>query len=379
MPNIKTSIFAVMTKLANEHGAVNLSQGFPDFQMPRELIKLTEKYMKKGFNQYSPMPGIMPLREMISAKMEALYAHKYNPETEITVTAGGTQALYSAITAIVNEGDEVIVFEPAYDSYVPVIKLNGGQPIYVNLKAPDYTIDWKEVNKLISSRTRLIIINTPHNPSGTVMSADDMIMLQKLVAGTKVLILSDEVYEHIIFDGKEHESVAKYPKLAERSIIVYSFGKVFHATGWKTGYCVAPEKIMSEFRKIHQFTVFSANMPIQYAIAEHLKDVESYITLPAFYEEKRNYFCNLLKQIGYNVVPSSGTYFQSVDFGDLIDEPDTELAVRLTKDFKIASIPMSAFYHDKVKSTSLRFCFAKEKDTMDMAAEKLLKFYNSTK
>ena len=377
MPNTETSIFAVMTKLANEHGAINLSQGFPDFQMPEKLIELTEKYMRQGFNQYSPMPGIMSLREKISHKMEALYSHKYNPETEITITAGGTQALHSAITAIVNEGDEVIVFEPAYDSYVPVIKLNGGQPVYVKLTAPDYSVDWNEVNKLITSRTRLIIINTPHNPSGTVFSEEDMIMLQKLIAGTKVIILSDEVYEHIIFDKKEHQSVAKFPKLAERSIIVYSFGKVYHATGWKTGYCIAPEKIMKEFRKIHQFTVFSANMPIQYAISEFIDNFEHYLGLPDFYQQKRDYFNNLLTNIGFEIIPSSGTYFQTVDFSKFTDEQDTVLAERLTKDFKIASIPMSAFYHDKIKSTQLRFCFAKENETLDKAAEKLSHFFFS--
>ncbi len=374
LPNVKTSIFAVMSALANKHGAVNLSQGFPDFQISEELISLTQKYMQKGYNQYAPMQGVMALREIISVKTEKLYKQKYNPDTEITVTAGGTQALYSAITAFINDGDEVIVFEPAYDSYVPVIQLNGGIPVFITLQYPNYKINWDDVNKLVSSRTKMIILNSPHNPSGKVLSEEDIKQLHRIVAGTKIIILSDEVYEHIIFDKLTHQSIAKYPELAKRSLIVSSFGKTFHATGWKTGYCVAPEALMKEFRRVHQFTVYAANTPIQYALAEFLEQEDNYLNLGAFYQKKRDFFATELAKTKLDFTPSSGTYFQAADYSKISDAQDTEVANKLTIDFGIAAIPMSAFYHDTQKSTILRFCFAKSEATLTTAVARLIEF-----
>ncbi|MCD4793250.1 MAG: methionine aminotransferase [Bacteroidales bacterium] len=379
VPNIKTSIFAVMTSMAKEYNAINLSQGFPDFQISNDLISLVNKYMSEGFNQYAPMPGVPELRNELSKKTEKQYSRKYNPETEITVTAGGTQALHSAISTIVREGDEVIIFEPAYDSYAPVVKLNGGRPVYIKLKQPDYLIDWEDVNRAVNSNTRLIIINTPHNPTGKVFSEEDMISLKKVVSGTNILILSDEVYEHIVFDGKNHNSIAKYPELADRSILVYSFGKMYHATGWKVGYCMAPEKIMSEIRKVHQFTVFAVNTPVQYALAEFIQREEEYLSLSDFYQEKRDYFNEMLTKIGFDVVPASGTYFQAVNFNTLTDETDFQLAERLVKKFGIAAVPMSSFYHNDENTKTLRFCFAKTNDILKQAAERLENFYSQAK
>jgi len=371
LPNVGTTIFTIMTQLANQHNAINLSQGFPDFQVSQKLIKLVEKYMKDGYNQYAPMPGVERLREVIANKTEFLYSYKYNPETEITITAGATQAIYTAISAFIQEGDEVILFEPAYDSYVPAIKINGGQPVYIQLKHPDYSIDWNEVTRAINLRTRMIILNSPHNPSGSVLSIEDMEKLSRLVQGSKILILSDEVYEHIIFDNNKHQSIARYPKLAERSMIISSFGKTFHATGWKMGYILAPENMTKEFRKVHQFMVFSVNTPVQYALADFLEQKEEYLELGNFYQQKRDYFLNLLKGSKFKIVPSKGTYFQSLDYSAISDEKDYDFAIRLTKEFGIASIPLSVFYHDSIKSHVLRFCFAKSNETLERAAEKL--------
>jgi len=379
VPNIKTSVFAVMSQMASKYGAVNLSQGFPNFNVSDELISLVNKFMKDGNNQYAPMPGILSLREKLSKKTEKLYGTKYNPETEITITAGGTQALHSAISTVITDGDEVIIFEPAYDSYAPVVKMNGGRPVYIKLKHPDFTIDWEEVNKTVNSKTRLIIINTPQNPSGKVFSEEDLLMLKKVVSGTNILILSDEVYEHIIFDNKQHNSVTKYPELVKRSIIVFSFGKMYHATGWKLGYCMAPEKIMKEIRKIHQFTVFAANTPIQHAISEYLDKEEEYLKLSGFYQEKRDFFNNLLTDIGFTVKPTEGTYFQTVCFSEYTDETDFQLAERLVKKFGIAAIPMSSFYHNEENTKTLRFCFAKTNETLTEAAEKLADFHKDAK
>jgi len=378
-PNIKTSVFAVMSKMANQYDAVNLSQGFPDFGVSEELIALVNKYMSAGLNQYAPMPGVFDLRKKLSEKINKLYNYNYNPETEITVTAGGTQALHSAISTIIHEGDEAIIFEPAYDSYAPVVRLNGGRPVYVRLKYPEYTVDWEAVNQMINSKTRLIIINSPQNPSGKIFSEEDLQSLKKIVSGTKILILSDEVYEHIIFDGKKHNSIAKYPELAERSILVYSFGKMYHATGWKLGYFAAPEKITEEIRKIHQFTVFAANTPIQYAIAEYLEKEDEYLKLPDFYQQKRDFFNGLLKAIGFDIIPTGGTYFQTVNFSNLTDETDFQLAERLTKKFGVAAIPMSSFYHNEEDTKTLRFCFAKKEDVLTQACEKLEDFYTQAK
>ncbi|NOZ36105.1 MAG: aminotransferase class I/II-fold pyridoxal phosphate-dependent enzyme [Chlorobi bacterium] len=378
-PNIKTSVFAVMSKMANDYNAVNLSQGFPDFGVSEELIALVNKYMIAGYNQYAPMPGVFELRKKLSAKIQKLYNRIYNPETEITITAGGTQALHSTISTIINEGDEAIIFEPAYDSYAPVVRLNGGRPVYVRLKYPNYSVDWDAVNQMVNSKTRLIIINSPQNPSGKIFSDEDFQSLKKVVAGTKIMILSDEVYEHIIFDGKEHKSIAEYPELAERSILVFSFGKMYHATGWKLGYFAAPEKISEEIRKIHQFTVFAANTPIQYAVAEFLDKEEEYLQLPSFYQKKRDFFNGMLKDIGFDIIPAGGTYFQTVNFSSLTDETDFQLAERLTKKFGIAAIPMSSFFHNEENTKTLRFCFAKTEEVLKQAAEKLDVFYSQAK
>ncbi len=373
LPNVGTTIFTVMTQMANEYNAINLSQGFPDFQCSEKLISLVEKYMRKGYNQYAPMQGVMSLREIISRKTEDLYGYKFDPENEITITAGGTQAIYTAITTFIKEDDEVIVFEPAYDSYIPSILVNGGHPIYVPLKYPDYQIDWDEVKKMINARTRMIILNTPQNPTGTIFSNNDMEMLTKLVSSTKIMIMSDEVYEHIVFDGNIHQSISRYPKLVERSIIISSFGKTFHTTGWKMGYCLAPESIMKEFRKIHQYLVFSVNTPVQYAVAEFLEDKNEYLSLSSFYQEKRDYFLDLLKGSKYKFTASKGTYFQTLDYSSISDERDKDFAVRLTKENGVASTPVSVFYHDNLNLKILRFCFAKSKETLEKAVEKLLK------
>jgi len=373
LPNVGTTIFTVMSALANEHKAINLSQGFPNFECSPKLVSLINEYMKKGFNQYAPMQGIMPLREIIAEKMQDLYGAKYNPEKEINITAGGTEAIYAAITAVINEGDEVIVIEPAYDCYVPAIELSGGIPVYVQLTAPDYTIDWSEVKKKVSHRTRMIMINTPHNPTGAVMTAEDMKELENITNGTDIIILSDEVYEHIIFDGLKHQSVCRFPKLAERSFVVFSFGKTYHATGWKLGYVLAPEKLMVEFRKVHQFIVFTVNTPFQYALADYMKDKNEYLELGAFYQKKRDYFINLIKGSKFKYTPASGSYFQLLDYSKITREKDTDYAIRLTKEAGIASIPVSVFYHEQVDNKFLRFCFAKTEETLEQAAEKLCK------
>lgn len=373
LPKTGTTIFSVMTALANEHNAINMAQGFPDFSCSEKLVSLVNTYMQKGLNQYAPMPGIMPLRERIAEKTEALYSAVYNPETEITITPGGTHALYAAISAVVREGDEVIVLEPCYDSYVPAIELNGGRPVFFELKFPYYKVDWNELKRLVSYKTKMIIINTPHNPSGTILSAQDMLKLQKIVDKTEIVILSDEVYEHIIFDGIEHQSVARYPKLAERSIIVSSFGKTYHTTGWKMGYVLAPANLMVEFRKVHQFMAFSTNTPIQYALADFMEDKDAYLQLGAFYQEKRDYFQQLIKGSKFKILPCVGSYFQSLGYSKITQENDSEYAKRLTKEYKIASIPTSSFYHKKVDNHVLRFCFAKSNETLEKAAEKICK------
>lgn len=373
LPNVGTTVFTVMSQLAAEHNAINLSQGFPNFECSPELVALVDQYMKKGLNQYSPMQGIMPLREVIAAKMQDLYGAVYSPEKEINITAGGTQAIYAAITAVVNEGDEVIIIEPAYDCYVPAIELNGGIPIYVKLKEPNYTIDWNEVKKLVSQRTRMIMINTPHNPTGAIMSAEDMKMLESITNGTDIIVLSDEVYEHIIFDNHKHQSVCLFPKLAERSFVVFSFGKTYHTTGWKTGYVLAPEKLMAEFRRVHQFMVFCVNTPLQYALADYMKNKDAYMQLGNFYQQKRDYFINLIKGSRFKLVPASGSYFQLLDYSGITQEKDTEYAKRLTKEIGVASIPTSVFYHEPNDTKHLRFCFAKTNETLEKAAEKLCK------
>jgi methionine aminotransferase len=373
LPKTGTTIFSVMSALATEHGAINLAQGFPDFECSPKLVELVNQYMKAGYNQYAPMPGVMKLREKIAEKTQELYSATYNPETEITVTPGGTHALYAAISAFIGEGDEVIIIEPCYDSYLPAIQVNGGRAVFAELKYPTYKVDWDEVKKLVNYKTKMIIINTPHNPTGTTLSAQDMQRLERIVKNSEIIVLSDEVYEHIIFDGVEHQSVARYPKLAERSIIVSSFGKTYHTTGWKMGYVLAPANLTTEFRKVHQFMCFSANTPVQYAIADYLDEKDAYLQLSTFYQEKRNYFQQLVKGSKFKLMPCLGSYFQLLDYSKITKEKDTDYAVRLTKEFKIASIPTSVFYHKNIDNHVLRFCFAKQNDTLEKAAEKLHK------
>ena len=372
LPNQGTTIFTLMSALAREHGAINLAQGFPDFSMPERLIELTAHHMRSGHNQYAPMQGVPGLRDAIAQKVESLYSAKYDPDTEVTVTAGATQAIFTAITALVADGDEVIVLEPAYDCYVPAIELAGGVPVFVQMDLRGQSlVDWERLKKLVNQRTRMIIINTPHNPSGRVLTAEDMARLQKLTDKTDIIILSDEVYEHIIFDGMEHQSVARYPRLADRSLIVSSFGKTYHNTGWKVGYLLAPQELMHEFRKTHQFNVFSVNTPVQHALGQFMSETERYTGLSGFYQEKRDRFVNLLKGSRLKLSPSSGTYFQLVDYSDVSDERDIDFAQRLTKEIGVAAIPVSVFYHRPDKVNLLRFCFAKGDDTLVRAAEKL--------
>ncbi len=368
LPNATTSIFAIMSGLANEQNALNLSQGFPNFPVTKELIDLVTKAMSNGFNQYAPMTGIIELREVIADKFSSLYGINYNPETEVTITAGATQAIYSIISSFIQKKDEVIIFAPAYDCYDPAIKLNGGKTIEIELQAPGFEVDWKKVKASISDKTKMIIINTPHNPSGTVLSEKDMNTLDKLVRGTNIIILSDEVYEHIIFDKIKHQSVALFKGLAERSFIVASFGKTFHATGWKMGYCLAPAELMAEFRKTHQFNVFSVNHPMQKALATYMKNPENYLGLPDFYQAKRDFFLNAIKGSKFSIIPSKGTYFQLLGYEKISDENDVDFAVRLTKENKIASIPISVFYNNKIDKKVLRFCFSKNEETLLKAA-----------
>lgn len=368
-PASGVSIFAQMTAMANEFNALNMAQGFPDFQCDPELVKRVNHYMKAGFNQYAPMPGLPLLRQRIATKTEKLYSAQYDWESEVTVVPGATLGLFCAISAIVRENDEVIVIEPAYDCYVPAIELNGGKAVFTKLKYQGFTIDWSEIKKLINFKTRAIIINTPHNPTGMVMSAQDMLTLEKLVENTDIIIISDEVYEHIIFDGLEHQSVARYPKLASRSFIVSSFGKTYHTTGWKMGYILAPERYTAELRRIYQYVTFAANTPIQYAMADYLEQEEAYLNLPSFYQEKRDLFRGLIKKSGFKLMPCAGSYFQLLGYEKFGTESDMEMAAKLTREFGIASIPISVFYHDKTDNKLLRFCFAKSNETLEKAGQ----------
>jgi methionine transaminase len=369
LPRTGVSIFAVMSGLANETGAINLSQGFPNFDISKQLISLVNQYMRRGNNQYAPMQGVLPLREAIAAKAQATYGVAYNPETEINITAGATQAIFTAITAIIRPGDEVIIIEPAYDSYGPAVKLNGGTVRYCSLRSPSYSVNWLEVKSLVNANTRMIIINSPHNPTGSVLSAADMGELDRITRKTGIIVLSDEVYEHLIFDGLRHESVCYYPELAARSFVVGSFGKTFHATGWKTGYLMAPADLMTEFRKSHQFVVFASNTPVQHALAEFLADSANYESLPAFYQQKRDYFTGLLTGSRFRIIPSFGTYFQLLDYSRISDENERDFAIRVTREFGVASVPVSPFYHDGQDHKVLRFCFAKTEETLEKAAE----------
>lgn len=369
LPEVPTSIFSTMSALAHKENAVNLSQGFPDFKSDPKLIELVNKAMMSGKNQYAPMPGIFSLRRVLSEKVESLYGAYYNPESEITITAGATQAIFTAIAATIKKDDEVIIFKPAYDCYQPTIELFGGKTISVQLNPENFKIDWELVKGLITDKTKMIMINTPHNPSGKILSKSDMLQLETILRGTNILLLSDEVYEHIIFDGEQHQSAALYPGLAERAFIVASFGKTFHNTGWKVGYCLAPKELMKEFQKVHQFNVFSVNHPTQVALAEYLKTPNNYLELGAFYQQKRDLFLSLLKYSRFEFTPSKGTYFQLLNFKNITSESDYEFAIRLTKEKKIASIPISVFNENKLDTQVLRFCFAKTDETLKKAAD----------
>lgn len=369
LPTVPTSIFAVMSQLAAKENALNLSQGFPDFKSDEKLIELVNKAMVNGKNQYAPMPGIFSLREAIAEKTENIYGVSYNPDTEITITAGATQAIFTVIAATIQKDDEVIIFKPAYDCYEPSIKLFGGKTIAIQLNPEEFSINWQEVKSLITYKTKMIIINTPHNPSGRVLSREDMIQLENLLRDTNILLLSDEVYEHIIFDKEKHQSAALYPALVERTFIIASFGKTFHNTGWKMGYCIAPTELTQEFRKVHQFNVFSVHHPTQVALAEYLKTPSNYLELGSFYQHKRDLFLSLIKDSRFQFNPSKGTYFQLLNFKNITDEGDFDFAVRLTKEQKIAGIPISVFNENKYDSKVLRFCFAKTDDTLKKAAE----------
>lgn len=371
LPKTGDSIFGTMSAMARKHEAVNLSQGFPDFSPSEELMNLVHKYMKEGQNQYAPMPGILPLRKAIADKVEKLYGAQYDPETEITVTPGATAAIFSAISAVVNEDDEVLIFEPAYDCYKPAVELSGGMPVYLELEPPDYHVDWEKVKRRITHNTKLIILNTPHNPTGTVLDEQDMKQLEKIVSDKDIMVLSDEVYEHIIFDGKQHQSVTRFPKLAERSFVAYSFGKTYHCTGWKLGYCLAPRNMMKEFRKVHQYMVFAVNTPAQHAFAEFMQQEDEYLKLGEFYQEKRDFFLNALNDTNFNIKPARGTYFQLLNYDGVSRKEDTELAMDLIKRNQLASVPISVFYHKKHDHHMLRFCFAKSKETLEAGVEKL--------
>ncbi|WP_290700533.1 methionine aminotransferase [Lacinutrix sp.] len=368
LPNVGTTIFSVMSALANKHNAINLSQGFPNFKSDQKLIDLVSQAMNSGYNQYAPMPGSMELREAIANKMDLLYQSSYNPNSEITVTVGATQAIYTIISAFVRQNDEVIIFRPAYDCYEPAIEVNGGKTISIQLNAPHYKVDWEEVATHFSSKTKMIIINTPQNPSGSVFSEADMLALQKLTENSNCIVLSDEVYEHIIFDGLKHQSACKYPGLKSRSFITASFGKTFHNTGWKVGYCCAPKVLMDEFRKVHQFNVFSVNHPTQKALAIYLKEPNNYLELSGFFQAKRDLFLSLVKDSRFNFEPAKGTYFQVLDFSKITQENDVDFAKRLTIDNGIASIPLSVFNDNNKDDKVLRFCFAKTDDTIKQAA-----------
>ena len=371
LPSVGTTIFTVMSALAAEKGAVNLGQGFPDFDCDARIVDAVAQAMREGHNQYPPMAGIAALREAIADKIEHVYGRRYDANSEITVTAGATQALLTAILATVHAGDEVIVVEPTYDSYLPSIELAGGKPVFVTLEAPDYAIPFDRLAAAITPKTRLILINTPHNPTGTVWRAEDMQKLEEIVRGTNVLILSDEVYEHMVYDGQPHESVARYPELAARSFIVSSFGKTYHVTGWKVGYVAAPAPLTAEFRKVHQFNVFTVNTPMQFGLAQYLRDPKPYLELPAFYQRKRDFFRAGLANTRFKLLPCEGTYFQCVDYSAISDLPEAEFSKWLTAEIGVAAIPVSAFYHEAHESGVVRFCFAKQESTLATALERL--------
>ncbi|HQW82865.1 MAG TPA: methionine aminotransferase [Ferruginibacter sp.] len=373
LPNVGTTIFTEMSVLANQHNAINLGQGFPDFSMDEKLIALVNQAMQQGHNQYVHMNGLFALREVLAEKINDLYDKIINPDTEITVTPGGTYAIYTALTAILQPGDEVIVFEPAYDCYIPTIEMNGAVPVLIPLVYPNYSIDWEQVKQKITARTKLIMLNTPHNPTGALLSTQDIEALQNILRGTEIFILCDEVYEHLVYDGKKHESMLRYPDLYARSFICFSFGKVYHCTGWKMGYCVAPPALMKEFRKIHQFNCFSCNSPVQFALSEFLKQKENYLQLGTFIQQKRDLLLNLMRQTKLKPLPSYGSYFQLYSYNNITDEKEKDFAIRLTKEYGVATIPTSAFYKNGTENKVLRFCFSKKDNTLEEAVNRLMK------
>jgi methionine aminotransferase len=371
LPSTGVSIFAVMSRLAAEHGAINLSQGFPDFDCAPELVEAVARAMRAGHNQYPPMPGVLALREALAMKIERLYGRRYDPLTEITVTSGATAAIFSSITAFVRPGDEVILFQPCYDSYVPSVQLSGGTPIYVTMRAPDYSIDWDEVRRAITPRTRLLVLNSPHNPSGMILDARDIAELKRVLENTDALVVADEVYEHIVFDGQRHESLARDPDLAARSVVISSFGKTYSATGWKIGYCAAPQPLTAEIQRVHQFVTFTVNGAIQVAYAEFVRRDPYCADLARFYQAKRDRFLELIAGSRFRPLPCRGTYFQLLDYSAITTEPDAEFAMRLLTGHGVASIPTSAFLCGVDPGPVLRFCFAKRDETLEAAAAKL--------
>lgn len=373
LPELPPTIFSVMSSLAQQYGAINLGQGFPDYPMTEELIDLVCRAMKEGHNQYVHMNGLPSLREAIAGKIFDLYRQSVHPENEITVTPGGTYAIYTALTSVLQPGDEVIVFEPAYDSYIPNIEINGAVPVLIPLSYPEYKIDWDEVRKNISENTKMIMLNSPHNPTGSVLTNTDIQALKAIVKDTNIFILSDEVYEHLIFDGLPHESILRYPELFERSFVCFSFGKVYHCTGWKLGYCVAPQAMMTEFRKVHQFNSFSCNSPIQFALAGFLQQKSRYLTLGTLMQQKRDYFQELMQQTKFKPLISHGSYFQLYSYREISDECEKDFAIRLVKEVGVATIPVSAFYKNGTDKKVLRFCFSKQESTLEKAVNRLLK------
>jgi methionine transaminase len=373
LPNVGTTIFTVMSSLAAQHNAINLGQGFPDFPMSEEMTALVNDAMRNGYNQYTHMNGYPPLREAIAEKVGYLYQTKLNPDTQITITPGGTYALYTALTTILQPGDEAIVFEPAYDSYIPAIEVNGAKAVIVELQFPEYSINWDELKNKITEKTRAIMINSPHNPTGSVLAENDIEQLRALTKDTNIIIISDEVYEHLIFDGKQHQSILKYPDLMERSFVCFSFGKVYHCTGWKLGYCIASEYLMKEFRKIHQFNCFTCDTPKQVALSQFLQKRENYLELGSFLQRKRDYFQNLMQQTKLKPLPTYGSYFQVYSYADVSNENEKDFAVWLTQEQGVATIPVSAFYSTEKNNHVLRFCFAKKESTLDAAVERLIK------
>lgn len=374
LPHTGTTIFTTMSALAIEHNAVNLGQGFPDFMMSEELVALVNKAMLDGNNQYAHMSGLPLLRQRIAEKVAMLYHNSINPETEITITPGGTYAIYTALTTVLQPGDEVIVFEPAFDSYLPNIEINGAVPVLIPLTFPGYQIDWELVRTKISAKTKMIMINTPHNPTGSVLSEADIQQLREIVRDTGIFILSDEVYEHLIFDGKQHQSILKYPDLFERSFVCFSFGKTYHCTGWKLGYCIAPQPLMNEYRKVHQFNCFSCNTPVQAALSTFIQQKEQYLQIGKMLQQKRDHFQQLMQQTKFKPLPSYGSYFQVYDYSELSDEAEKDFAIRLTREAGVTAIPVSVFYKEETNHQVLRFCFAKKDSTLEEAAARLVRF-----